>query len=285
MAAVRARHAAPHAARHLKRLHPTRARCVVTAAAVGALCLIEWTVGRHPAAFTHEEAAAIRHAARRLMFGGFVEPAELEDRTAWWLARRMLPRRLMQRRFARALADSALSETAPSRVTDAVARRLDSTTAGYVGLTLLRPKADPWLPHLGPIGSAAQALGLKSFYARWILADLSVWGQTGISKVHACRCGFYFCQSKMVALLPNARCMMAACLWLELCQHGGVWTACTALFGPVRPIYGNDSECPCAITLLQMSAEAGEQGTAAGESVPRRRAALPDRQRHSVGPP
>jgi len=63
MAAILTQRATRHAARRLRRLHPTRSRCTTAAAVVGALSIVEWTVGVHPAAPTHQEAAAFRHAA------------------------------------------------------------------------------------------------------------------------------------------------------------------------------------------------------------------------------
>ena len=192
MAATPTRRAARHAVRRLKRFHPTRTRCAAAAAVTGALCLIEWTAGLRPAAPTHGEAAAIRHAARRLMFGGFVDPAQLEDRPAGWLAGRLLPRREVRRRAARALADRALAD-GPFAATNhsAVPGRLDSTAADGAEWWLPQQGVDPWLPRLGPVGSAAQALGLQSFYSRWIVADLSVWGETGISAVRPSRCAHH----------------------------------------------------------------------------------------------
>ena len=183
MAAMHARRVTRHAARRLKRLHPTRSRCATAAAVVGVLCLVEWTAGIYPAAPTQREAAAVRHAARRLMFGGFVGPATTRDRFSAWMAEQFLPRRQMQRRAAQALADRALAH-GPSAGADpgAAPRRLGSTR-GEAPAWALPPGVDPWLPRLGPLGSAAQALGLQSFYSRWIVADLSVWGESGISEV------------------------------------------------------------------------------------------------------
>ena len=190
MAATLAKRATRHAARRLRRLHPTRSRCATAAAVVGALCLVEWTVGMRPAAPTHQEAAAIRHAARRLMFGGFIAPAHTQDRFAAWLAGRLFPRRRMQRRAAQALADRALADGPFAGAgLGAAPRRLGSATAespGFHRWALLRRGVDPWLPRLGPVGSTAQALGLQSFYSKWIVADLSVWGESGISAVWSC---------------------------------------------------------------------------------------------------
>ena len=185
MAAMHASRAARHTARRLKRLHPDRARCATVAAVVvGALCLVEWLAAMQPAAPAHQEAAAIRHAARRLMFGGFIAPAETWSSPSAWLAGRLLPRRQMQRRAALALAYRALAE-GPSVQAGfgAAPRRLRSTAAEGPGWAQPQQDHDPWLPRLGAVGSAAQALGLQSFYSRWIVADLSVWGESGISEV------------------------------------------------------------------------------------------------------
>ncbi len=188
-AAILAKRATRHAARRLRRLHPTRSRCAMAAAVVGALCLVEWTVGMHPAAPTHQEAAAIRHAARRLMFGGFIAPAGTRGRLSAWLAGHLFPRRRMQRLTAQALAEHALAGGPFAGAgLGAAPRRLGSAMAegpGYHRWALPRRGVDPWLPRLGPVGSAAQALGLQSFYSKWIVADLSVWGESGISAVRS----------------------------------------------------------------------------------------------------
>ena len=109
------------------------------------------------------------------MFGGFVAADDLnlgpdDDEDAEAL-----------KEAARALASQTLAEPPPG----------DSGSAD--GLQISTPSSDdergpglgldPWLPRLGPVQSAAGALGLRSFYSRWIIADLSVWGEHGISRV------------------------------------------------------------------------------------------------------
>jgi hypothetical protein len=143
--------------------------------------------GMYPAAPTDEEAAAIRQAARRLMFGGFIDPAELHDRTSGWQLGALFSRRRMHRQAARALAHAALADDPPTLAvgsSHSLQWGADAEAQGPARAPQRRG-LDPWLPRLGPVGSAAQALGLESFYSRWIVADLSVWGQIGISKVRS----------------------------------------------------------------------------------------------------
>ena len=116
-----------------------------------------------------QEAAAIRHAARRAMFGGFkgedgsrVELNVDEDAEALVEA-------------ARLLAAKTLADPPPRNASRQQSANPPPDDEG-VGL-------NPWLPRLGAVHSVAEALGLRSFYSKWIVADLSVWGADGISKV------------------------------------------------------------------------------------------------------
>jgi len=86
-------------------------------------------------------------------------------------------------RPAQALADRVLADGRFAGAGLAMPQRLDSAAAEGPGWALPRRGVDPWLPRLGPIASAAQALRLQSFYSRWIVADIPVWGESGITAV------------------------------------------------------------------------------------------------------
>ena len=266
-----------HAVRRLKRLRVSRARCAAAAVVAGALCLFEWTAVTHPSAPTDEEVAAIRHAARRLMFGGFTSPAELRGQSAGRQLVALLPKRRMHRQAARALARAALADDPPTLAVGGGHSLQWGAGAGAQGPATAprRRDLDPWLPRLGPVGSAAQALGLESFYSRWIVADLSVWGQSGISKVI------------LRTAMPHSGVMLRS---LERPTFGSAINgnrsalATRTSFMP-GACFAVDQRWTSSHLLNMTIAEACEQGAAAGAGVPRVGRAVSDRQRQPVDPP
>ena len=156
------------------RVHKWRALCVIVLCSVAVFyrreisnaSVIMRGQGLEFALLDPARAEAVRHIARRAMFGGFLggedfhlPPFEGKEADAL-------------RKAGRELADQTLAAPVP-QATQSIKKPRVQWGLGV----------DPWLPRLGPVGSAASALRLTSFYSRWIIADLSAWGETGISKV------------------------------------------------------------------------------------------------------
>lgn len=156
------------------RVHKWRALCVFVLCSVALFyrqeisnaAVIMRGQGLEVALLDPARAEAVRHIARRAMFGGFLGEEDFhlppfEGKEADAL-----------RKAGRELADQSLAAPVPE------AKQPIKRPRVKWGLSV-----DTWLPRLGPVGSAASALHLTSFYSRWIIADLSAWGESGISKV------------------------------------------------------------------------------------------------------